>query len=810
MPFFVDVILPLPLPKPFTYQITEAEYAFITPGIRLVVPFGKKKKYAALAVETHTRIPAYEAKSIAYIIDEHPLVTPKQFKHWQWIADYYMCPLGLVLRAAVPSMLLLESETELVHLQAPVSSLRISDNARLLWDKLASIEKIPLAQVGDYVTAQNPYKVVQELLDHKLIATREEVYGRYAPKEEVRLSLAQDFRNEERLVVLLDSLQKFEAQRLTLLQMVQQKQPVSRVAFYTLAGVSKSSVQTLLKKGVFVASTHQVDRLPLKTEPESPLSPLTQAQQFAFEQIQHHKQNPTTHLLYGVTASGKTEVYMHLIAETLQAGKQVLFLVPEIALTAQLIQRLHLHFGKKMAVYHSRYSQSERVEVWSALLENKSHVQLIVGARSAVLLPFSNLGLIVVDESHEYAYKQFEAAPRYHARDAAVVLGRMHKAPAVLGSATPSIESYHNATQGKYQLTTLTQRFKGFQLPIIELIDLKTAQKKKQMQGVFSAAMMDAIAETLDKGDQIILFQNRRGYASFVSCMACGHVPQCTNCDVSLTYHSHSQQLKCHYCDYATPVHSHCTACGTAQPRSIGLGTQQVEEEVAKLFPQAGVARMDTDTTRGKHGHQQLIDRFQNRELDILVGTQMLTKGLDFGGVSLVGVVQADSLLNFPNFRAHERAFQMLLQVAGRAGRSGQQGRVLVQSYDTNHPILVQLQNADYNAMLTSQLQQRSQFKYPPFQRLMRFEFKHKSFAVLQEAAQWFASALRANFTDVLGPQSPPVGRIRNQYVLHVLLKLPADKSTAAPKAQIMRVTHRFEQIAAYRAVRLQIDVDPI
>ena len=810
MHYFVDVILPLPLPKPFTYQITEAEHAYIKPGIRLVVPFGKKKKYAALAVETHTRIPAYEAKWIDYIIDEHPMVTSSQLKHWRWISEYYMCPMGLVLRAAVPSMLLLESETELVHLQAPTSNLSISNNARLLWDKLASVEKIPLAQVSDYTTAQNPFKVVQELLDHKLIATREEVYGRYAPKEEVRLSMAQEYQKEDKLITLLGSLEKFEAQRQTLLQMAQQKQPISRPVFYKLPGVSKSSVQTLLQKGVFEATSHKVDRLPIKTDAESPLSPLTQAQQHVLEQIQNANKNLSVHLLHGVTASGKTEVYMHLIQDVLRSGKQVLFLVPEIALTAQLIQRLHQHFGRQMAVYHSRYSQSERVEVWRALLEKKPSVQLIVGARSAVLLPFSDLGLIVVDESHEYAYKQFEAAPRYHARDAAVVLGQIHKATVVLGSATPSVESYHNATQGKYHLNTLTQRFEGFQLPTIELIDLKSTQKKRQMQGVFSAPLIEAIKETLKKGDQVILFQNRRGYAPFVSCMACGHVPQCASCDVSLTYHSHSQQLKCHYCDYAIPVHGHCTACGTPQPRPMGLGTQQVEEEIVKLFPKARVARMDTDTTRGKNGHQLLIDRFQNRELDILVGTQMLTKGLDFGGVSLVGVVQADGLLHFPNFRAHERAFQMLLQVAGRAGRAGQHGSVLVQTYDVHHPVLTQLINNDYQDMFDSQIQQRGQFKYPPFQRLIRLEFKHKSFAVLQEAANWFASALRANFPEVLGPQSPPVGRIRNQYVMHILLKLPADKSTTAPKAQIMRVVNRFEQIASYRSVRIHIDVDPI
>jgi primosomal protein N' (replication factor Y) len=612
------------------------------------------------------------------------------------------------------------------------------------------------------------------------------------------------------LLGLLAKIDRYPKQRETLLQLIQQKTSIQKSEFLRMSGVSKSAVETLIKKGILDQQTIVVDRLTAKTEAETPLQALTSSQRQALDSLHKDINNTNRFLLHGVTASGKTEVYMHLIQEVIQQGKQVLFLVPEIALTTQIIQRLHIHFGKSMAVYHSRYTPSERVEVWKKVLAQDTSAQLIVGARSAVLLPFSNLGLIIVDESHEVAYKQFESNPRYHARDVAVVLASLHQAKIVMGSASPSIESSHNSRNGKYNLVEIKERYRGFSMPAIEIIDLKLSHKKKQMNGHFSQTLIDAISKTIAAKEQVILFQNRRGFSSFVNCTACGHVPQCPSCDVSLTYHKQNEKLKCHYCGYHVLSHAHCVACGTANPKPMGLGTQQIETEIKQLLPDVRVARMDSDTTKGKHGHRNLINRFAQHDLDILVGTQMLIKGLDFGRVTLVGVVLADGLLNFQDFRAHERAFQMLLQVSGRAGRKDRMGRVLIQTYDKNHTVLQQLQQYDYNSMLRVQLKQREEFDYPPFMRLIRFELKHKNFSSLKEAANWFSQALHNQFPQVLGPQSPPVGRIRNQFLIQILLKLPASQSAAPAKEKLMRICKRFEQIPAFRSVKLAIDIDPI
>lgn len=810
MPFFVDVILPLPIPKAFTYLVTEEEYDFIQPGFRIVVPFGNKKKYAALSHRTHQNTPPYEAKSIEYIIDQHAVVNFRQLELWEWISHYYMSPLGSVFRTAVPSILLLESETELHFHNANSEDIKLSTGAAQLLNALEQYGKLSLSDVVKLDLSKSPYRLAQELLNHDLIHVREEVYTKFTPKQQKQLALAPTYKSEGALQALLVEIERYPKQRETLLQLMQQQGSIQKSVFLGMPSVSKSAVETLIKKGVLDQQTVVVDRLAAKTEAETPLQPLTSPQQQALASLYEDRNQTNRFLLHGVTASGKTEVYMHLIQEVIQQEKQVLFLVPEIALTTQLIQRLYVHFGKSMAVYHSRYTPSERVEVWNKVLAQNPSAQLIVGARSAVLLPFSNLGLIIVDESHEVAYKQFESNPRYHARDVAVVLAGLHQAKIVMGSASPSIESTHNSRNGKYNLVEIKERYRGFSMPTIECVDLKLSQKKKQMNGHFSQTLIDAISKTIDAQEQVILFQNRRGFSTFVNCTACGHVPQCPSCDVSLTYHKHNENLKCHYCGYTVLSHAHCVACGTAHPKPMGLGTQQIEAEIQNLFPDARVGRMDSDTTKGKHGHRDLINRFAQHELDILVGTQMLTKGLDFGRVTLVGVVLADGLLNFQDFRAHERAFQMLLQVSGRAGRKDRQGRVLIQTYDNNHTVLQQLQQYDYDSMFSVQLKQREEFDYPPFVRLIQIELKHKNFSALQEAANWFSQALHNQFSQVLGPQSPPVGRIRNQFLMQVLLKLPASQSAAPAKEQLMRICKRFEQIAAFRSVRLTIDIDPI
>jgi primosomal protein N' (replication factor Y) len=810
MPFFVDVILPLPIPKLFTYLVNEEEYDFIQPGLRIIVPFGNKKKYAALSHRTHQTTPPYEAKSIEYIIDQQAVVSSKQLELWDWISHYYMSPLGSVLRTSVPSILLLESETELHFHNTPSDDFKLSTGAAQLLNALEEYGKLNFSDIVKLELSKSPYKLAQELLNHDLIHVREEVYTKFKPKQQKQLFLATAYKSKPALRELLEEIDRYPKQRETLLQLIQQRTSIQKSEFLRLPGVSKSAVKTLIKKGVFDQQTVVLDRLATKTEEETPLQALTSPQQQALVSLCNDQNKTNRFLLHGVTASGKTEVYMHLIQEVIKKGKQVLFLVPEIALTTQIIQRLYVHFGKSMAVYHSRYTPSERVEVWNKLLAQDFSAQLIVGARSAVLLPFSNLGLIIVDESHEVAYKQFDSNPRYHARDVAVVLASLHKAKIVMGSASPSIESSHNSRIGKYNLVEIKERYRGFSMPVIEIVDLKLSQKKNQMNGHFSQTLIDAISKTIKAQEQVILFQNRRGFSSFVNCTACGHVPQCPSCDVSLTYHKQNEKLKCHYCGYHVLSHPHCVACGTPQPKPMGLGTQQIETEIQKLFPDVRVGRMDSDTTKGKHGHRDLINRYAQHDLDILVGTQMLTKGLDFGRVTLVGVVLADGLLNFQDFRAHERAFQMLLQVSGRAGRKDRMGQVLIQTYDNNHLVLQQLQKYDYNSMFSEQLKQRQEFDYPPFVRLIRFELKHKNFSALQEAANWFSQALQNQFLQVLGPQSPPIGRIRNQFLMQILLKLPASKSAAPAKEQLIRICKRFEQIPAFQSVKLAIDIDPI
>jgi len=528
-------------------------------------------------------------------------------------------------------------------------------------------------------------------------------------------------------------------------------------------------------------------------------------------EIRNAFSNNKTTLLKGVTSSGKTEVYVKLIEECLSNGKQALYLLPEIALTTQLIGRLQEYFGEKIAIYHSKYNVQERVEVWNNVLVAKPKAQIVIGARSALYLPFKKLGLVIVDEEHESSFKQFDPAPRYHARDAAIVLGNLHKANVLLGSATPSIESYYNAQIGKYGFAQINRRFGNVLMPQMELVDIKEAVRKKRMKGRFSERLFLEIEETLALGNQIILFQNRRGFAPILECMTCGNTPQCPNCDVSLTYHKFKNQLRCHYCSHHSALPESCLACGSPDLDTKGFGTEQIEIEVKELFPNARVGRMDLDTTRGKYGYEKIITAFEKQELDILVGTQMLTKGLDFRNVNLVGVMNADALLNFPDYRAHEKTFQLLTQVSGRAGRTKTQGRVIIQTYNPYHQILKQVTTGDYESMYAEQFYEREQYKYPPVNRIIKVTFKHKNYATLNEAANWFSSALRTNFGGtVLGPEFPPVARIRNQYLKHILIKVHKKQSLTTNKTNIRRIEKSFRSIAKYRSVRLIYNVDHI
>ncbi|MGB2759048.1 MAG: primosomal protein N', partial [Maribacter stanieri] len=578
------------------------------------------------------------------------------------------------------------------------------------------------------------------------------------------------------------------------------------------SNTSKAIIKTLVDKGILEEYFIKTDRVSYDGESDnSETKDLNEFQEAALVDIKSAFGENKVTLLKGVTSSGKTEVYVKLIEECLEKGLQALYLLPEIALTTQLISRLQEYFGEKIAIYHSKYNVQERVEVWQNVLQSKPKAQLVIGARSAMYLPFSKLGLVIVDEEHESSFKQFDPAPRYHARDAAIVLGHLHKANILLGSATPSVETYHNAQTGKYGYAEITRRYGNVLMPEMELVDIKEESRKRKMKGHFSERLFLEMEETLKDGAQIILFQNRRGFAPLMECLTCGHSPQCPNCDVSLTYHQYRNQLRCHYCGHHTALPESCFACGSSELDTKGFGTEQIEKEVTALFPDAKVGRMDLDTTRGKHGYEKIITAFEQQELDILVGTQMVTKGLDFRNVNLVGVMNADSLLNFPDYRAHERTYQLLTQVSGRAGRTKKRGRVVIQTYNPYHQILKQVTNSDYEGMYKEQLYEREQFKYPPVNRIIKITFKHKNYNVLNEAADWFSGALRSNFGGtVLGPEYPPVARIRNQYLKHIVIKVQKVHSLAQTKANIRRIEKSFKSVAMYRGVRVIYNVDHI
>ncbi|MFK5891569.1 MAG: primosomal protein N' [Flavobacteriaceae bacterium] len=812
MPHFVNVILPIPLQKLFTYKITQDEAAILKAGMRVVVPFGKSKLHTAIVANLHDKEPeVYEAKSVYQILDTEPLITAQQFIHWQWLANYYTCTLGEVLRAALPSAFLLESETLIVKNPSFKDEPSLSDDEFLIFEALQHQKELKIKDVSAILQRKHVVGKIQQLLKKGLIELKEALFEQYKPKYEKYFKLTETYKNKEALNSFLENLKNAPKQRYLVLQYFsvnpQSDKNLVVSKFLKQAKTSIAILNALADKGFFEIFLERIDRVQFKGEVKT-IAKLSKAQDKAFEAINNSFKNNDVCLLHGITSSGKTEVYMRLIAQTLKADKQILFLLPEIALTTQLIYRLQIFFGDKLAVFHSKYSLNERVEVWQQLLQKSPKAQIIIGARSAVLLPFTNLGLIIVDEEQETSYKQFDPAPRYHARDAAIVLANQHKAKVILGSATPSLESFYNAQQEKFGLATLSERYGDGEQPHIELIDLKEQYKKKQMKGIFSTVLLTAISETLSLNEQIIIFQNRRGYAPVVTCNTCGTTPHCPNCDVSLTYHKLKHNLQCHYCGYSENMPAQCKACGNPSLDTRGFGTEQIANALHEFYPEAPIGRMDFDTTRGKYAYQKLINDFQEGQTKILVGTQMLAKGLDFSKVTLVGVMLADSMLNYPDFRAHERSFQLLQQVAGRAGRNSR-GKVLIQTYNPHHPVLQQVCDHDYKAMYKEQLQERLQHKYPPFVRLVKIVVKHKDPHKLYRACLWLEKSFKQIFRDdVLGPSEPSVSRIRNQYIKTFLIKLPKNRHLTVSKNQIIKVRNSFESIAEFRSVRFIIDVD--
>ena len=589
----------------------------------------------------------------------------------------------------------------------------------------------------------------------------------------------------------------------------QENKPISTKQLLEISSISSSVLKGLISADVFEEYVIQEDRINFDKNKEETNLQLSQPQQKAFDEIENEFLIKEVCLLHGITASGKTEIYVKQIEKYLSQGKQVLYLLPEIALTTQLVSRLTKYFGNKVAVFHSKYSNNERVEVWQNVLNNSETAQIVIGARSALFLPFSNLGFIIIDEEHEQTFKQQDPAPRYHARDAAIVLASYFRAKIILGSATPSIESYYNANSGKYGLVSLHQRFGNFQLPEIELVDLKDSYFRKRMNGHFSLTLIEKISEALANGEQVILFQNRRGFSPILECSTCGHVPQCPQCDVSLTYHKFKNQLRCHYCSYSIAKPTNCHACSSIVLETKGFGTEQIELELAELFPQKNIKRMDQDTTRGKYSFEKIIDGFKNREIDILVGTQMLAKGLDFDNVSLVGVMNADNMLYHPDFRAFERSFQMLTQVSGRSGRAEKRGNVIIQTYNPLHNIIQQVTHTDYIGMYTEQLYERKIYKYPPFFRIIKLTLKHREFEKVKEGAMWLYQVLQQNLNiPVLGPEEPLISRIRNEYIRTIMVKIPAETSLQGTKKTIQKMLNSFDMVAQYRTIKVTINVD--
>ncbi|MBC7524548.1 MAG: primosomal protein N' [Flavobacterium sp.] len=811
---FVEVILPLALPKTFTYLVSEAEYDYIKNGMRVAVPFGKTKIYTGLVLSKHHNPPTlYEAKEIHQILDEKPIVNEIQLQHWQWISSYYMCTLGDVFRGALPSAFLLESETIITYkIDNEVDKNDLSDDEYLIFEALQKQSSLKVQDIILILNKKNIFPVIQKLLNKNVLSLQEEMQDEYKPKLIRYIRLHENYASPENWESLLN-IMKANKQKDLLLNyfqiIAQDKKPISVKHLIEKANSSTAIVKALIDKNIFEDYLIQEDRVNFeKNKVKNNLS-LSNAQQNAFFEIKAHFNSKEVCLLHGVTSSGKTEIYIKTIEDYLKLGKQVLYLLPEIALTTQLVSRLTLHFGNQVAVFHSKYSNNERVEVWNQVLENSEKAKIVIGARSAVFLPFNNLGLIIVDEEHEQTFKQLDPAPRYHARDVAIVLANLQKAKVLLGSATPSIETFYNTQSGKFGLVTISERFGKAPLPEVQLVDLKDSYFRKQMTGHFSQTLLDSINEALNLNEQIILFQNRRGFSPVLECLTCGHVPQCTSCDVSLTYHKFKNQLRCHYCGYAIAKPTHCHACSSTAISTKGFGTEQIELELASIFPTRNIKRMDQDTTRGKYSFEKLIDSFKNREIDILVGTQMLAKGLDFDNVTLVGILNADTMLYHPDFRAFERSFQMMTQVSGRAGRADKTGKVIIQTYNVNHNIIQQVTNNDYLGMFNEQLYDRKIYHYPPYFRLIKITLKHKDFEKLKEGSFWLYQVLQQNLQmSVLGPEEPAINRIRNEYIRTIMIKIPHNLGLLTTKKTIQKILNSFEAISQYRSIKATTNVD--
>ena len=820
---FVDVILPLPLPRYFTYSLSEEWADEVQMGCRVVVPFGRKKYYTAIVRNVHYCEPAdYEVKEVSTLLDAHPILLPEQFKFWEWLADYYLCTQGDVYKAALPSGLKLESETMVEYNPDFESEVRLPEREQKILDLLSAEPEQCVTKLEKDSGLKNILSVIKSLLDKEAIFVKEELRRTYKPKTETRVRLANEVRNEKRLQELFDELARAPKQLDLLMKYIELSgilggdglksfpKEVNKKELLLRASASPAVFNGLVDKHIFEVYQQEVGRLNSVLREILPINPLNDHQKMAHDEIVRSFQSKNVCLLHGVTASGKTEIYIHLIEETIRQGKQVLYLLPEIALTTQITERLQRVFGDRLGIYHSKFPDAERVEIWQKQLTEKGY-DIILGVGSSVFLPFRNLGLVIVDEEHENTYKQQDPAPRYHARNAAIILAAMYGAKTLLGTATPSIETWHNASSGKYGLVELKERYKEIQLPEIIPVDIHELHRKKRMNGPFSPLLLQYIHEALDQKQQVILFQNRRGFAPMIECNTCGWVPKCKNCDVSLTFHKGLNQLTCHYCGYTYQLPHKCPACEGTDLRNRGFGTEKIEDDIKILFPEAAVARMDLDTTRTRSAYERIIADFEQGKTDILIGTQMVSKGLDFDHVSVVGILNADTMLNYPDFRSYERAFQLMAQVAGRAGRKNKRGRVILQTKSIDHPIIAQVIHNDFDQMVAGQLAERQMFHYPPYYRLVYVYLKNRNEQLLDLMAQTMSGKLRAVFGNrVLGPDKPPVARIQTLFIRKIIVKIEYNAPMARARELLVQVQKEMVAEDRFKSLIVYYDVDPM
>lgn len=816
---YVDVIVPLPIASQYTYSVPAELEESVQEGCRVVVSFGQKKFYTAIVTKVHYVAPEnYETKDVEEVLDTSPVILPTQFRFWEWLSTYYLCTLGDVYKAAMPSGMKLESETLVAYNEEFEATVPLPKNEQRIVDLLNDDKEQCVTQLQKASGLKSILPIIKRLLEKQAIFVKEDLKRNYKPRTEARVRLTEAYSTEHALRELFDNLGRAKKQLSLLMKYIELSgwmgtastlKEVSKKDLLDKTGASVSILNSLVEKGVLETYYYEIGRLDKSIKGTLSLNPLNVAQERAFTAIRNSFQEKSVCLLHGVTSSGKTEIYIHLIEEVLRKGQQVLYLLPEIALTTQITERLKRVFGHRLGVYHSKFPDAERVEIWKKQLTDESY-DIILGVRSSIFLPFKRLGLIIVDEEHENTYKQQEPAPRYHARSAAIMLASMYGAKVLLGTATPSVESYFNARKGKYGLVQLKERYKEIRLPHIELVDIKELTRQKRMKGPFSPVLVKEIRSALDRKEQVILFQNRRGFAQMVECRTCGWIPKCKNCDVSLTFHKRLNQLTCHYCGYTQSVAASCPACGGVELLNRGIGTERIEEDIQLTFPDVRVARMDLDTTRSRTAYEKIIADFEQGKTDILIGTQMISKGLDFNHVNVVGILNADTMLNYPDFRSYERAFQLMAQVAGRAGRKDKQGLVILQTKSPELPVISQVLNNDYEQLYEDQLAERQVFRYPPFYRLIYVYLKHRKEDVLEQAAEMAATLLRTGLGNrVLGPDKPPIARIQTLFIKKIMIKVELTASMTKVRDYLKGVQRTLSEDARFRSLIVYYDVDP-